>query len=242
MRPVLLLALAAVALSLGCPPQPQWHGRGCESACGEIPSSRLDGSYRINLLVRSFLRRGELEHARYAFYSYLFFADRGAVTAPARRAAAGAVLQLFSDVGDVAGLPIDHAQLAVLYVPVVSFKATSAIAKRGADQLVAEYDYDRARLLKGQIENATRMTLPRVALLGSSRPLGNTTAIDPAQLYIVDLEHASDVEAEHLLSRFRDALESSYESLSAQVPPASHPALGYFEREGVVLASYHGEN
>lgn len=202
------------------------------------------GWLSVSLLVRSFLLRGAPERPTYGFHAYLYFADNGLRTAPVRTAAAAAVLDLFSDVGDIRKLGLKDSQLAVLHVPIASIAAAEQVRERRTpDSLVAGYDYDRARLLKRQIETHTGIHLPSVALLGYAKPLFDRwTQVDGSHLYVIALEGMTDAEVQDRILKFRDALELDLDRLRdlQELPSATHLAQNYFALVGTALRRYGG--
>lgn len=223
-------ACVLLAVVAACPPRPPAFD--C-STCATTAPKRT-----INLLVRSLLPRGSTERRTYAFHAYLFFGDRTSRTEPARLAAAMAVIGLFSDVRDVSKLRIPEDKLAILHVMVGSQQDVARIKRLGAPiDLVQRYDYDRARLIKRDLETKTRIALPEVALLGSPLPLIGAPEIDPARLYVVDLGGITAREVEDRVAQFGEALESRRSDSMAALPTAATLAGGYFKRIGVALGS-----
>lgn len=236
-RPWCALVIALVAFVTGCP-APLLPPGGCVADC----TGHVSGSSSVNLLVRSLLLRGADERPTYAFYAYLYFADKGLRAASTRGAAAAAVLQLFSDVGDIRELRLKESQLAVLHLPVASLGAAQRILKSGTpDSVTAGYDYDRARLLRRQIEMHTGIHLPSVALLGYAKPLLDPrTEVQVSHLYVIALDGMPDADVQDRILRFRDALELSVDRLQDLTPGATHPAQNYFALVGSALQGYGG--
>jgi hypothetical protein len=231
-------AMVFLATVAACPMHCQPHpppSRDCSTCVSTVPRQT------VSLLVRAFLPRSSAERRAYAFHAYLLFADRTGDTDAERWAAATAVMRLFSDVRDVKELKLPESKLAILHLPVRSLRDAAAIMRAGdAQALVDLYDYDRVRLIKRDVEMKTRSTLPRVAILGSRVPLIDASVIDPAQLYVVDLERMSSAEVEDRVAQFRDALESPRSELIDLEPTAATRAGGYFKRLGVALGGHTG--
>ena len=103
-----------------------------------------------------------------------------------------------------AGAGLRRENMAVLYLPLLDSASPEALIKeQDAQGVVASYDYIRARGIATQLKRAGK-TIPGVAIIGSTRPLGAGTT--PDTIDVVDLTDPGTVSDR--MERFRDALET----------------------------------
>jgi hypothetical protein len=159
----------------------------------------------IDHLARGFLVTGAYEDDQYGYYAYLLFADQHPLTLPQRRAAAESFLSLFNDVRDVRRLELTPNRLALLLAPVKTSKDAAALVSHAdVDKFLGAYDYTYASALHSHLVGPDRR-IPRVALVGSTRPLKLSSVVDATTLRVIDL--CGDAEgARRKLVAFQDQL------------------------------------
>ncbi len=183
----LTVVLASVISVAACRPPPS--DPPCVVGCAQLPTSSLTGEGRVvSHLLRSVLPPGAVEE-KTSFFIYLYFADNeDERTLGQRRKVAGIMLDLFDGLvarSKVEDLLKTH---AILYVPMAEPEALPvAIHGHDLNVFLDAYDYQRARALRTLIEERTEGSLPRVALIGSAKPLLKEE-LDLRQLYIMSLE------------------------------------------------------
>jgi hypothetical protein len=167
---------------------------------------------QVNLLARAFLPQSSEAHPGFAYYAYLLFTDSSPNSAPARRAASATYLGMLTHVYAAGEKPaVRRENMAVLYVPMAGKTADSMIEDRDPQALLAAYNYVGARGMAGRLKRAGK-TIPDVAIIGSTRPLGADAAVDSAAVDVVDLTDPGTVEER--MARFRDSLETGERHLS----------------------------
>jgi hypothetical protein len=109
--------------------------------------------------------------------------------------------------------------MAVLYVPLADKSAEAGLMRdKDPQDLLAAYNYRRARSVAGRLQLAGK-TVPNVAIVGSTRPLGANAALDGADVDVVDLTNPGTVEER------MHALRSSLESSGARPGEAGRPMV-----------------
>lgn len=183
-------------------------------AVSGAPTHSLDGGVsRVALLARQLVAGAELPAGSYGFYCYLLFADKSKQGAPARRAAAAAYLRLYTDVVEASRNVVGPEQMAILLAPVRNEEdARQLVEKPDVETFLERYNYDRARVLFNALA-ASGKDIPRVAVVASRRPLESTGAIDPGQVWVVDLLAEAEVVEERILT-FERKLEAGVTDLN----------------------------
>jgi hypothetical protein len=179
-----------------------------------LHTGRQGNNGQVSLLARAFLPSSAKAHSGFAYYGYLVFTDSSPASAFARRTASKFYLGMLAQVNtarESAGTRREN--MAVLYLPLNdSATAEALIKEQDAQGVVAAYDYTRARAISNQLKRAGK-TIPSVAIIGSTRPLGTGDA--PGTLDVVDLTDPGTV-AERM-EHFRDALETRERPVSEDV-------------------------
>jgi len=226
------LGLVGSVVSLAaCHSRPPSHP-SCVIECAQAPAAGLDGARQnVSLLLRSVLLPRAVEDDSSIFFVYVFFAEPSEATYLHRRRIAGYVKKLFSDV--VERREVEHLlpSSAVLYVPMRSASeaaAREAIASADLDVFLDAYDYERARKLRRRIETETHETLPRVALIGSSRPIFGDGPLDLHQLYSPSLELPPEAIESRIIG-FLNTLASPHRSIADTEASAARLSRGFFE-------------
>ncbi|HUL58152.1 MAG TPA: hypothetical protein VLU43_02705 [Anaeromyxobacteraceae bacterium] len=226
------------ALSLACALSPA-VGCGARQDVGPMtgaPVHGLDGTRtRVDLLARQFLPSGAQAPPGYATYCYLVFGDRANDTAAARKAAASAYLDLFSDVVD-ASRTTRPEHMAIILAPVRDARSASDLARKPSlEGLLVSYDYDRAGLLAAAFARAKKR-LPRVSVVAYPVPLEGADAVSLEQAWVIDLTDPGRAETAFL--QLRDALVVGAKDLEAPGPPrAIRILLTVFENMGLAATA-----
>lgn len=184
----------------------QAAGQGTKaSGAAVLRTSRLGKDGKSSLLARAFLPASAKAHSGFAYYGYLIFTDSTPSSAFARRTACKLYLDMLTQVNAVnAGAGLGRANMAVLYLPLIDGATPEALIKeQDAQGVVAAYDYIRARGIATQLKRAGK-TIPGVAIIGSTRPLGAGSL--PDTIDVVDLTDPGTVSDR--MERFRDVLET----------------------------------
>ncbi len=191
---------------------------------------------RANLLARGFLPRGGASPKGYAAYVYLLFADNTNQSVGSRRVASAAFLTLLQHVADVQNLGIAPDRMALFIAPVVSRNAAFDLKKSpDPNDLLAKYDYTRARLLMQNIEKKVQKNLlPQVSLVLTSTQLDGQGSIYPVNAAkIIDLDNVSPNEA----ARRIVALKNELQDLNVRDGIAASRAVAFFTRLGCAVMS-----
>lgn len=171
---VAIVATAGCSGNVGAPNAPDLV-EPTESMYRTPPKGNLAGQPpRIDLLARGFQVRGEPSPQGYGYYIYLLFADNKRDTLALREAAADEFLELFKDVATVRSLEpeVPRARLALALAPMMRREDADSLCRRKDVRLLLEgYDYDQAALIRNLVTGQTKASVPRVALVGSTRPL-----------------------------------------------------------------------
>ena len=172
----------------------------------------------VSLLARAFLPAASDVQPGFAYYAYLLFTDSSPNTAPARRAASAAYLDLLNHVhaaNEKTG--IGREDMAVLYVPLVDqAPADSLMRDREPRALLSAYNYGRARSMAARLKRAGKK-IPDVAIVGSRRPVTVNAAVDADAIDVVDLTDPGT--AEERVERFRDSLQAGERHLLQEGQP-----------------------
>jgi hypothetical protein len=196
------------------------------------PIASLDGTpARIDLLARQFLPAGKRPTAGYAEYCYLVFADQAKASSDARKAAAAAYLDLFSDVVE-ASKSASPEHMAVIMAPVKDAAAAAALRKsRSLEAFLHAYDHDRASVLVAAFARAGKR-LPSVSVVAYPTPLEGADALALADAWVVPLTDPASAEDKFL--RLRDALVVGAKSPEKPRPRLVMLALAIFREIGIV--------
>lgn len=222
-RTAQLLALGGAVLLLG-------------SACATssvMASKPPDegGAAPVDLLARGYLVRGQEAPAGYGYYAYLVFLDATDATRAEREAAVRAFARLLEDVKDVESLEVPRERLAVLFLPVKSSPEHQPAA------MLEAYDYSFAQVLTVEIQRRGH-ALPRLCLIGSTKPIQPRSAEVPKDLRVVELK--GDAQAiEGIVMRFRSSLLTSSRPLVAQ--SMLEKVRTFFESVGGFVLSVGGQ-
>jgi hypothetical protein len=175
------------------------------SGAAVLRTSRLRKDGQSSLLARAFLPASAKAHSGFAYYGYLVFTDSSPSSAFARRTACKLYLDMLAQMNAVnAGAGLRRDNMAVLYLPLNDGTAPDSLIKeQDAQAVVAAYDYTRARGISTQLKRAGK-TIPGVAIIGSTRPLGAGSL--PDTIDVVDLTDPGTVSDR--MERFRDVLET----------------------------------
>ncbi len=211
-----------------------------DAPMAEPPPQYLDGKKpSVNLLARKFLVGRERPPQGFAYYCYLLFADQSREAEKARRGAAVAYMKLLRDVGEVGGL-VPLAQMALLLAPMRDERSASeVIKKRSADLFLESYGYDRALVVWASLGRTGKKT-PRVAIVGHRQALEVAGVIDPAEVFVVDMD-ADEAVSEARLIRLRDELVSGLEPSSTGEPLVLRLLRPFFAMLGKTLKQLEAE-
>jgi hypothetical protein len=175
----------------------------------------------VSLLARAFLPAASDVQPGFAYYAYLLFTDSSPNSAPARRAASAAYLDMLTHVhaaNEKTG--IGREEMAVLYVPLVDqAPADSLMRDREPQALLSAYNYVRARGMAARLKRAGKK-IPDVAIIGSRRPVPGNAVVDADTADAIDVVDLTDPgTAAERMERFRDSLQAGERHLIQEGQP-----------------------